>query len=94
MITDEEIKKVAKLIKIKLTGEELYQMSKEVSKILDFAEQLSEVDCDNLELNLGGTIETMYERKDAVTDGSIPDKILSNAPNKKYGMFSVPKIVE
>lgn len=94
MITDDELRKVAKLVKIKLSEEDLSHMASEVSKILDFAETLSEVDCTGVEPSFGGTIDATYEREDVVTDGNIEDTILPNAPAKKYNMFSVPKVVE
>lgn len=94
MINTKELRKVAKLIRIKMSDEELNSMASQVSKILDFAETLSEVDCSGTEINLGGTIDTMYEREDKVTDGDKPELILKNAPLKKCNMFSVPKIIE
>lgn len=94
MITQSELRKVAKLIHVKLSDDELSEMAVQISKILDFAETLSEVDCTNVDISIGGTIKSMYERDDVVCDGNMPEKILSNAPSKKYNMFSVPKVVD
>jgi aspartyl-tRNA(Asn)/glutamyl-tRNA(Gln) amidotransferase subunit C len=36
----------------------------------------------------------MKKRKDAVTDGGIPDDIVKNAPATEDHFFVVPKVVE
>jgi aspartyl-tRNA(Asn)/glutamyl-tRNA(Gln) amidotransferase subunit C len=36
----------------------------------------------------------LVRRKDGVTDGGMPDKVLSNAPDAREGFFAVPKVVE
>jgi aspartyl-tRNA(Asn)/glutamyl-tRNA(Gln) amidotransferase subunit C len=36
----------------------------------------------------------MKKRKDVVTDGEIPDKVLANAPATEDHFFLVPKVVE
>lgn len=94
MITDTELKKVAKLIRVRIQDDELPEIAKQVSKIIDFAEQLSEVECDDVEIIPGGHTGSMYERADVVTAGNMPEKVLSNAHSVKYNMFAVPKIVE
>ena len=33
-------------------------------------------------------------RPDTVTDGDMPEKVLSNAPDAREGFFAVPKVVE
>jgi aspartyl-tRNA(Asn)/glutamyl-tRNA(Gln) amidotransferase subunit C len=36
----------------------------------------------------------LKRRADGVTDGNMPDKVLSNAPDAREGFFAVPKVVE
>jgi aspartyl-tRNA(Asn)/glutamyl-tRNA(Gln) amidotransferase subunit C len=33
-------------------------------------------------------------REDVVTDGSYPEKVLANAPDRAGSFFAVPKVVE
>jgi aspartyl-tRNA(Asn)/glutamyl-tRNA(Gln) amidotransferase subunit C len=36
----------------------------------------------------------LKRRADVVTDGGMPERILSNAPDAREGFFAVPKVVE
>ena len=38
--------------------------------------------------------EDILLRQDNVEEGNISDKILANAPQKDFGYFAVPKVVE
>ena len=42
----------------------------------------------------GGAQIALRMRADAVTDGGILDKVLSNAPDREGDFFAVPKVVE
>lgn len=48
-LTDEEIKHVAKLARLKLTDEEVRKYGKQLSQILDYMDILNEVDTDKVE---------------------------------------------
>ena len=37
---------------------------------------------------------TPRRRTDEVTDGGIPDDVLGNAPERRDGFYSVPKVIE
>ncbi len=89
------VKKVARLARIRMDDEsELTQRAEQLSKIIGFVEQLSEVDTDNVEplANVGDI--TLHLRDDVVNDGACPEKVLHNAPEKTQGYFVVPKVVE
>lgn len=89
------VKKVARLARIRMDDEtELAQRAEQLSKIIGFVEQLSEVDTDNVEplANVGDI--TLYLRDDVINDGACVDKVLANAPEEKQGYFVVPKVVE
>ena len=72
----------------------LEPLSKELSAILSFAEQLAEVNVDGVEPMTSVTPMALKRREDEVTDGGIQDKILANAPDTREGFFAVPKVVE
>ncbi|MFC6687014.1 Asp-tRNA(Asn)/Glu-tRNA(Gln) amidotransferase subunit GatC [Jhaorihella thermophila] len=86
--------KVAKLARIKVEGDALPALAAEFSAILDFIEQLEEVDVEGVEPMTSVTPMRLKRRKDVVTDGNMQDKILSNAPDAREGFFAVPKVVE
>ncbi|MCR9112641.1 MAG: Asp-tRNA(Asn)/Glu-tRNA(Gln) amidotransferase subunit GatC [Rhodobacteraceae bacterium] len=86
--------KVAKLARIRVEEDDLPALAQEFNTILGFIEQLSEVDVDGVEPMTSVTPLRLKRREDAVTDGGMQDKILSNAPDAREGFFAVPKVVE
>ncbi|MEZ5768874.1 MAG: Asp-tRNA(Asn)/Glu-tRNA(Gln) amidotransferase subunit GatC [Paracoccaceae bacterium] len=90
----ETARKVAHLARIKVEEDRLPALAQEFSNILDFIEQLNEVDVHDVEPMVSVTPMRLKRRVDAVTDGGYPDKILANAPDAREGFFAVPKVVE
>ncbi len=86
--------KVAKLARIKVEDDALPALAEEFNTILGFIEQLNEVDVDGVEPMTSVTPMRLKRREDVVTDGNMPEKILSNAPDAREGFFAVPKVVE
>ena len=86
--------KVAKLARIRVEDDELPALAQEFNTILGFIEQVSEVDVDGVEPMGSGTPMRLKRRDDAVSDGDLQGKVLSNAPDAREGFFSVPKVVE
>jgi aspartyl-tRNA(Asn)/glutamyl-tRNA(Gln) amidotransferase subunit C len=93
-IDTETARRVAKLARIEVADDDLPQLAGELSRILDFMEQLNEVDIEGVEPMTSVTPMRLKRRRDAVTDGGYPDKVLSNAPDAREGFFAVPKVVE
>ncbi|OCX66700.1 asparaginyl/glutamyl-tRNA amidotransferase subunit C [Thioclava sp. SK-1] len=87
-------RKVAHLARINVADEKLPELASELSGILNFMEQLSEVDVDGIEPMTSVTPMRLKRRKDIVTDGGYQDKVLKNAPDAREGFFAVPKVVE
>ncbi|MBO6773978.1 MAG: Asp-tRNA(Asn)/Glu-tRNA(Gln) amidotransferase subunit GatC [Marinibacterium sp.] len=86
--------KVAKLARIKVEDDDLPALAAEFNTILGFIEQLGEVDVDGVEPMVSVTPMRLKRRVDEVTDGKMPDKVMSNAPDAREGFFAVPKVVE
>ncbi len=90
----ETARRVAKLARIRVPEENLPALAGELSHILTFMEQLNEVDIEDVEPMTSVTPMRLKRRADVVTDGGMPDKVLSNAPDAREGFFAVPKVVE
>lgn len=93
-ITEDEARKIAHLARIAVQPEELPVLARELSGIVQFMEQLNEVDVSDVEPMTGVTPMQLKRREDIVTSGSMADRILSNAPDAREGFFAVPKVVE
>ena len=93
-ITEDEARKVAHLARIAVEDEALPALARELSGILQFMEQLNEVDVEGVEPMTGVIPMRLKRREDVVTTDGMPDKILANAPDAREGFFVVPKVVE
>ena len=93
-IDKNQVKKVAKLSRISLDESKLESLSKDLASILNFVEQLNELDTKKTE-PLNSIVEkTLKPRNDKINDGKIKDEILKNSPDKNEDFFVVPKVVE
>lgn len=88
------VMKVARLARLKITDEEAEKYGGQLSNIIQFVEQLNEVDTDNVEPLASVVDIDLRLREDAITDGGIQDDVLANAPETLEGFFVVPKVVE
>jgi aspartyl-tRNA(Asn)/glutamyl-tRNA(Gln) amidotransferase subunit C len=88
------VRRIAHLARVAVTDEEVERLGGELNAILDFVEQLREVNVDGVEPMTSVTPMAMKERADEVTDGGIADDIVKNAPAREDHFFVVPKVVE
>lgn len=93
-IDTETARRVAKLARIAVPDEDLPTLAGELTGILNFMEQLNEVDVDGVAPMTSVTPMRLKRREDVVTDGSQQDAVLANAPDAREGFFAVPKVVE
>lgn len=93
-VDKDTVRRVAHLARIEVAEADLEPLSNELSAILNFAEQLAEVDVDGIEPMTSVTPMALKRRADEVSDGDIQPKILKNAPDTREGFFAVPKVVE
>ena len=88
------VRKVARLARIAEPEEKLEGLARELSGILDWIEQLNEVDTDGVEPMTSVVHVPAPMRDDVVTEGGDPEMVLSNAPKRAGNFFVVPKVVE
>ncbi|RAK50989.1 Asp-tRNA(Asn)/Glu-tRNA(Gln) amidotransferase subunit GatC [Phenylobacterium deserti] len=88
------VRKVARLARIAEPEERLEPLARELSGILNWIEQLNEVDTNGVEPMTSAVHVTLPMREDVVTDGGDPAKVLSNSPKTASNFFVVPKVVE
>lgn len=86
--------RIANLAKIHIDDSEIDIFTRELSQILNWVEQLNEVDVKNVKPMTGVSGMSLREREDEVLDGGYADKIVKNSKEKKKNSFSVPKVIE
>jgi aspartyl-tRNA(Asn)/glutamyl-tRNA(Gln) amidotransferase subunit C len=85
---------IAALARIRISECEIEPLAQELSHILDWVEQLNEVDTTGVTPMASTAAASLPMREDAVTDGGCCDAIVGNAPRSARGFFTVPKVVE
>ena len=91
--------KIASLARIRMDDAALDRMVPELNGILDWVEQLGEVDVTGVEPMTAVIPNTLRLRDDVVdadpkTGGGRRDDVLANAPAPEHGFFGVPKVIE
>ena len=93
-IDKDKIKHVAKLARISLDEKKTDSLTKDLSSIFKFIEQLNELDTKKIEPLSSILNEPLRLREDEINDGKIKDQVLKNSPKKNEEFFIVPKVVE
>ena len=86
--------KIAKLARIKIDNSEIEELSAELNSILDWVEQLNEVNTDNIEPLSNVSMSKLPFREDIQNNEDKSSDVLSNAPEKLENYYVVPKVVE
>ncbi|MCX4340489.1 MAG: Asp-tRNA(Asn)/Glu-tRNA(Gln) amidotransferase subunit GatC [Lachnospiraceae bacterium] len=90
IINDETIEYVGILAKLELSDAEKEQAKADMGRMLDYIDKLGELDTDGVEpMSHVFSVENVF-REDVVTNGDDRERLLSNAPQEKDGMFVVP----
>ena len=93
-VDTQTVKKIAFLSHLKIDDDKIDVVKNEFNKIIDWVEQLNEVNTDNVEPLVSVNDTKLTLRPDEVVEGNQADKILKNAPVAEYDYFVVPKVVE
>ena len=93
-VDEATVRRIARLARIKITDVEAAALQSELTGILQWVEQLGEVDTDGVEPMTRVVPVKMKMRQDGVTDGEKADEIIANAPRAEDHYFVVPKVVE
>ena len=93
-IDKESIKKIAHLARLEFNESSAEKMSKDMSQILDWVEQLDEVDTSDVEPLTTMSTEINDMREDKPGKHLDHEAGLKNAPKRDSDYFRVPKVLE
>jgi aspartyl-tRNA(Asn)/glutamyl-tRNA(Gln) amidotransferase subunit C len=93
MIDREQVHKVAHLARLELTPEEEEQFTAQLGSILDYFEQLGELDVTDVQPTARAIDVSNVTRPDELQPYSDRDAILKSAPEQENDFFKVPKIL-
>ncbi|PVY41872.1 Asp-tRNA(Asn)/Glu-tRNA(Gln) amidotransferase subunit GatC [Pontibacter virosus] len=95
MSTDiQTIRKIAHLARLEFNEEKEQEMLQDLNKILNWVDQLRELDTENVEPLIHMSEEVNVMREDLAQNTVSHDEALKNAPKKDSDYFRVPKVLE
>ena len=93
-IDKKTVKHISKLARISLDEKKVDSLSKDLTSIMKFIENLNKLNTDKTSPLTSIINASLKSRKDEVKDGKIRDQILKNSPEKNDEFFVVPKVIE
>ena len=93
-IDKDTVKHISKLARISLDENKIESLSKDLTSIMKFIENLNKLNTDKTAPLTSIINASLKSRKDEVKDGKIRDQILKNSPKKNDEFFVVPKVIE
>ena len=91
-LSAEEVKKIANLVRIKLTSQEIEKFQHQLTDILNYVRQLDEVKTDNIEPTSQVTDSTNIARKDTVDYNFSREEIMASALASEEGHLKVKNV--
>ena len=93
MIDREQVRKVANLARLELTPKEEEQFTLQLGSILEYVEQLGELDVSNVPPTTRAIDLSNVTREDKLQPYLDREAILRSAPQQEGDFFKVPKIL-
>ena len=93
MIDREQVRKVAYLARLNITETEEEQFTTQLNSILDYFEQLSELDTENVPPTTRAIETSNITRPDKLEPFAYKEDLRNSAPEQDGDYFRVPKIM-
>jgi len=93
-ITEDQVKKVAELARLKLNNNEVKHHAKQIEKILDYINQLEKIDTNGVPSTTRAIEVINVLRSDKNNKFENREELLNLAPAKENDFFKVPKIIK
>ncbi|MBX3494130.1 MAG: Asp-tRNA(Asn)/Glu-tRNA(Gln) amidotransferase subunit GatC [Parvibaculum sp.] len=93
-VDQKTVRHIARLARIAVRDDELEALEKELNGILDWVEQLGEVDVTGVEPMTSAVETAMKMRDDVPATENLQKEVTRNAPGAEDGFYVVPKVVE
>jgi aspartyl-tRNA(Asn)/glutamyl-tRNA(Gln) amidotransferase subunit C len=90
----DQVQHIALLSRLKLTDQEFDQTVDKLSRIVDFVDQLSHADTENVVPMAHPLNEAQRLREDVVTEPNDREHVQENAASVADGLYLVPKVIE
>jgi aspartyl-tRNA(Asn)/glutamyl-tRNA(Gln) amidotransferase subunit C len=94
MIQQEEVRHIAKLARLQLDEQELALYTNQLGRIIDFFDELKQLDTAGVPLTAHPVPVSNAFREDRARPSLPTEETFANAPQREDDYFRVPKILE
>ena len=93
-LDQETVLRIATLARLHIDPAQTARFVSELSRILDLAEQMNDIDTENVEPMAHPLDQTLRLRPDRVTETDQRESFQALAPEVEDGLYLVPKVIE
>jgi len=93
-LTEQEVRHVAKLARLNCTDQEVTLFTEQLGAILEYIDQLDELDTTNIEPLAHCLPVHNVLREDVPQPSLTNDEALANAPHRDGEFFAIPKVLD
>ena len=93
MLSKEEVLKIAKLSRLKISDAEIESFAKPLDKLLHYMEDLKALDLSDVEPMTGVEDAPTVLREDVPQPSLSYEQAFANAPEEENGHFVIPKVI-
>ncbi len=94
MIEEKDVRRIARLARLRLGPDEAVELRNQLGKILDWMAELSELDTSHVEPTASVLGLSNIMRDDRREDFPEPQRLLANAPDREGPFFKVRRVLE
>jgi aspartyl-tRNA(Asn)/glutamyl-tRNA(Gln) amidotransferase subunit C len=93
-LSGDQVRWVAHLARLEISEAEVAMFTEQLSKVVDYIEQLKEVDTEGIEPMAHALPINNVFREDELRESLPVDQALANAPERKGDFYSVPAVLD
>jgi aspartyl-tRNA(Asn)/glutamyl-tRNA(Gln) amidotransferase subunit C len=93
-LTPEQVEHVALLARLELTPEERERFTTQLNSMLEYFEQLQQLDTSGVPAMSHAVAISNVFREDEPGPSLSPEEVLANAPDQANACFRVPRVIE
>jgi aspartyl-tRNA(Asn)/glutamyl-tRNA(Gln) amidotransferase subunit C len=96
LINKEKLKHLAELAKIDLSEEELEKFLEDLNNILNYVDEIKDLNLDQFEPTVGGAVQKLELREDEteIENDETKTLIIDQFPDKKENYLKISKIIK
>ena len=94
MIDGREVERLARLARLRLEPDRLQSLGRDLAQVLEWMDQLGEIDVSRVEPMIHPHADRMSLRVDLADEGAPREELQRSAPSVEAGHYLVPPVID